>query len=189
MNNTLNTNNSVDVSDPAPIDVGLGIVLRGVPNTTRNDNANITRTDAPGEPRYEILITRRKATTVYGGYWELPGGKCEAGEKTSACVRRELLEEVGVLVEPLNPLNERVHAYDHATVRLHPWICREEPGSPEPRALEVAEWRWIALEQWGEFRFPEANEGVMQDLLAWLASQDLERAASLEARGANPSEP
>ncbi len=35
------------------------------------------------------------------GYWSLPGGTPHAGEGMAACVRREVLEETGLEVQPL----------------------------------------------------------------------------------------
>ncbi len=44
------------------------------------------------------LIARRKAGVHLAGYWEFPGGKREHGESLEECLRRELREELNVLV-------------------------------------------------------------------------------------------
>ncbi|MDZ7778835.1 MAG: NUDIX domain-containing protein [Gemmatimonadota bacterium] len=48
------------------------------------------------EGRY--LLGRRPARKRHGGLWEFPGGKLDPGESTLDAVRRELLEEMGLLV-------------------------------------------------------------------------------------------
>lgn len=157
---------SADSADPgrAPVDVGLGIVLRSIPNETRERARNITPTECDHAGCYEILLTRRPEHTVYGGYWELPGGKCEPGEPIDQCVERELAEEVGVVVDVVAPLNEQLHEYPHAVVRLHPRVCRLAAGSPEPRPLEVDALRWVEVGDLSGIRFPEANDNVLADL-------------------------
>ena len=46
-----------------------------------------------------VLITRRAPGQSLEGYWEFPGGKIEEGESLQECLKRELLEELGVQSE------------------------------------------------------------------------------------------
>lgn len=140
-----------------PVDVGLGIVLRpaALPPTAHGGQE-------PG--RYEILITKRNPNTVYGGFWELPGGKCDPDEDPDACTARELREEVGVLVRVIGALPEVIHTYPHATVRLLPRLCVLDPASPPPANLHVAEHRWVRIDELADFQFPEANHLVIRAL-------------------------
>lgn len=141
------------------VEVGIGIVIREAPNTTRNSSKN-----------FEILITRRRADTVFPGSWELPGGKLEPGESPEDGVVRELREEVGVEAEVTGVLPVVEHVYPHAHVRLHPRLCRLRPGSPEPRALHVAEWLWCAADALDGHEFPPANDAIMRALHERLGS-------------------
>src|SRR5947207_326461 len=43
-----------------------------------------------------FLLTRRQKGVHLEGFWEFPGGKCDAGETLDACLRRELREELAV---------------------------------------------------------------------------------------------
>jgi 8-oxo-dGTP diphosphatase len=52
-----------------------------------------------GEDR-EVLLTRMSARTLIQGRWTLPGGGIEHGEDPRDAVRREVLEETGLQVEP-----------------------------------------------------------------------------------------
>ncbi len=43
-----------------------------------------------------ILIDRRLAKGLLGGFWEFPGGKIEGNETVQECIKREVLEEIGI---------------------------------------------------------------------------------------------
>ncbi|MCB9838875.1 MAG: (deoxy)nucleoside triphosphate pyrophosphohydrolase [Phycisphaeraceae bacterium] len=136
------------------VEVGLGAILRDDPDV---------RTMVGAVRR--LLITRRAAGSVMSGYWELPGGKIEPGETPTACVGRELREELGVevvLTEQLAPIE---HSYDHARVRLHACIGTLAPGSPEAANLEVAEHRWVTADELAGFRFLPANAGILEEVV------------------------
>jgi mutator protein MutT len=110
---------------------------------------------------WQILITRRPNHVVYGGYWELPGGKVEAAESPRDCLVREFEEEVGLQIEVGAALSEVEHRYEHAHVRLHPFFCRRIAG--EPRNLQVAEHRWVRMSELDDYKFPEANAPLMAE--------------------------
>jgi mutator protein MutT len=110
----------------------------------------------------KILICRRREQDPLGGYWEFPGGKCEPAESPEACVVRELLEELGVVVRAVESLARIEHEYPHARVRLHPFLCRLETG--EPAALAAIECRWISPAALADYRFPAANDSLLESL-------------------------
>jgi mutator protein MutT len=145
------------------VQVGIGIVVRRNPDRKR--------THPPEDPpHWELLITRRREDTVFPGYWELPGGKLEPGETVEHCVQRELLEEVGIAAEIVRSLSDIVHAYEHATVRLHPRLCRLHPDSPPPSNRLVAEHAWCPLSRLARYRFPPANDSIITELRGILAA-------------------
>ena len=49
------------------------------------------------EGRY--LLGQRPEGKPYAGYWEVPGGKIEAGESVFTALKRELQEELGIDIE------------------------------------------------------------------------------------------
>jgi 8-oxo-dGTP pyrophosphatase MutT (NUDIX family) len=52
-----------------------------------------------------LLAVQRAATdSHYPSLWECPGGKLDEGQDLSHAQEREVLEETGYLVEPVNPL-------------------------------------------------------------------------------------
>ncbi len=51
-----------------------------------------------------VCLMRRRNTGFMDGYYALPGGHLQAGERVSAAAQRELLEECGVHSARLRPL-------------------------------------------------------------------------------------
>ena len=150
------------------IDVAIGIV---VDKMSPFNALTQHQTDTPSAPaatnhQKHILITQRKAEQVLGGYWELPGGKVEPDETPRDAVVRELLEETGMHVQPIAALPTTQHHYDHAHVRLIPFICEHTAGKPQP--LQVDQVRWVTPQQLADYDFPLASLPVLAELLRWL---------------------
>lgn len=110
-----------------------------------------------------FLLTRRLDGTHLAGAWEFPGGKCEGGEALEDCLRRELVEELGVDAEIGAEVFAVRHAYPEKTVQLHFFACRLA-GAPRP--LLGQEMRWVPRHELATLRFPEAD----RDLIARLAT-------------------
>jgi mutator protein MutT len=78
----------------------------------------ITVTAAIIEKDGRVLAARRKAGKHMAGYWELPGGKLEAGESPQQCLQRELAEELGIRTRVGEFVAESVYDYGDRQVRL-----------------------------------------------------------------------
>jgi 8-oxo-dGTP pyrophosphatase MutT (NUDIX family) len=59
--------------------------------------ALLTRGDGPDE---EVLLTRMSSRTRIPGRWTLPGGGLDHGEDPREALRREVLEETGLHIDP-----------------------------------------------------------------------------------------
>jgi mutator protein MutT len=114
----------------------------------------------------KVLICRRRDDAPLGGFWEFPGGKREPGESAAACVVREVLEETGIDVRPTRSLDVTEHEYPDVRVRLHPHVCEHVTG--EARAIGCADVRWIEPASLREYRFPPANDGLIERLMSEL---------------------
>ncbi len=108
------------------------------------------------------LIRQRPPGTAMAGYWEFPGGKCEAGESPDVATARECREEIGldVIVGPLRRVIE--HRYPHGWVRLSYYDCETRISDAEPDP--GTGFRWVRAEDLAGLRFPEANEPVLNEL-------------------------
>ena len=108
----------------------------------------------------DVLLIRRGGEPMLGA-WSLPGGALELGETTAEGVAREVFEETGVRVRPVEIVAtlDRIVRDDDGRVRFHyvlvEWLC---VASGESSALvcgdDAAEARWVPR---GEI-FSEAYE-------------------------------
>ncbi|MBL9128551.1 MAG: (deoxy)nucleoside triphosphate pyrophosphohydrolase [Verrucomicrobiales bacterium] len=109
-----------------------------------------------------LLVTQRSAGTHLAGLWEFPGGKREPGETWEACLRRELLEELGVEVEVGELFDEVRHSYPTKSVYLRFYRCVLRSG--EPRPVGCAAVAWTDRTGLRGFAFPEADERLLHRL-------------------------
>ena len=98
-----------------------------------------------------VLLVRRGREPLKG-HWSLPGGLLELGESLPDGVAREVLEETGLMVQPLElvELLDRIHR-DGERVRYHyviaDYLCRVLSGELKA-ASDADEARWVERAEW-----------------------------------------
>jgi 8-oxo-dGTP diphosphatase len=92
-------------------------------------------------PAGALLLGQRPEGKPYAGYWEFPGGKIEAGETLFEALKRELLEEIDVVIDDAQEIMVIEHDYPHAYVRLH--ICVVKSWQGQVRSLENQSLAWL----------------------------------------------
>jgi NAD+ diphosphatase len=120
-----------------------------------------------------VLLARR-AAEPFRGRWDIPGGFLEEGEHPLDGLRRELREETGLEVEPLEFLGAWMDRYGgdstaEATLNLY-WTARVVSGEAQA-ADDVDALRWFAPDDLpgpGELAF----ENVPLVLSMWARQQD-----------------
>jgi 8-oxo-dGTP diphosphatase len=110
-----------------------------------------------------LLVTRRLEGTHLAGFWEFPGGKCEPDEPHDACLRRELLEELGVDAEVGSEVLATEHAYADRVIALHFRRCRLK-GEPIPQLGQ--ELKWVTRAELRTLTLPPADDELVGLLTA-----------------------
>ncbi len=101
--------------------------------------------------RGRALLVRRGAEPALG-QWSIPGGLIELGESLREAVIREVREETGLIVEPVELIELLDRIYEEGSrVRYHyviaDYLCRVTSG--ELRAgSDAAEARWVEPAAW-----------------------------------------
>jgi 8-oxo-dGTP diphosphatase len=90
-----------------------------------------------------FLLTSRPQGKVYEGYWEFPGGKLETGETVGMALARELHEEIGITIGPVQTWRVERVDYPHALVELH--FCKIFAWSGELQMREGQRFAWQHL--------------------------------------------
>ena len=98
-----------------------------------------------------VLLVRR-GTEPLKGQWSIPGGLIDVGETLHEAVIREVREETGLAVEPIElvELLDRIHR-EEERVRYHyviaDYLCRVEGGTLEA-ASDADAVRWVERAEW-----------------------------------------
>jgi len=109
------------------------------------------------------LVTRRQPGAHLAGVWEFPGGKADDGESLTACMARELDEELGIKATVGAEVFTITHDYPDRRVELHFFECRT---ADDPSPLLGQEMRWVAKDELVDLDFPPADAELIRILRA-----------------------
>ena len=116
------------------------------------------------EPGHYLITQRSKAATL-PLLWEFPGGRVNDGEHDADALRRELKERLGLDVEVDEEAMVTHHEYATYKVDFRVFHCRLARADQEVSHAKVNDHRWAALDEMGEFQFPDADARTLAKLL------------------------
>jgi 8-oxo-dGTP diphosphatase len=120
----------------------------------------------------KILLVERGKEPLKG-YWSIPGGIVETGEKLEEGIRREVAEETGLDVEPYSMFEifERIMPDAEGKPEYHyvliDYLCRRLSGEPVA-ASDVSRVEWVAEQNLQQFRLTEGTLGMIERAFAKL---------------------
>lgn len=110
----------------------------------------------------EILICQRPENKNFGGLWEFPGGKVEAGENDIEALDRELDEEIGILVNDFVHRMDFTHDYDDKIIEFIVYDVYSFEGEPYGRENQVI--RWTNIAELASEEFPPADYILIDEI-------------------------
>lgn len=126
------------------------------------ENPTVVVAAALIDPAGKILLQQRSSHRHMGGLWEFPGGKLEPAETPEDALVRELREELGVQVDPidLSPAAFASASLGHTHLILLLYLCRRWQGKPQ--ALDAEALAWTCLDQMSRLPMPPADEPLVE---------------------------
>jgi mutator protein MutT len=118
-----------------------------------------------------LLVERGKEPLK--GYWSIPGGIVETGEKLEDAVRREVVEETGLDVEPycMFEIFERIMPDGEGKPEYHyvlmDYLCRRIGGEPTA-ASDASRVEWVPEQNLRHYRLTEGTLSVIERAFAKL---------------------
>ena len=88
----------------------------------------------------EVLLAKRPHDVHQGGLWEFPGGKQEPEEEIQNALKRELMEELGLIVKKARPFIKLYYEYPEKSVVLNVWLIQEWEGMPFGKEGQTIQW-------------------------------------------------
>ena len=111
----------------------------------------------------KVMICKRPQGKRFGGQWEFPGGKIEAGESPQQALERELREELGTEIRAGKALAEITHVYPDISIRLTLLSARIVAG--EPQLLEHTQLRWVSPREAGALDLCPADRTLLNQIM------------------------
>lgn len=114
----------------------------------------------------EVLLIERGQEPLKG-WWTLPGGMVETGERLECAVRREILEETGLAIRPVAvaALFERIMPDAEGRTEYHyvivDYLCEYESGELAA-ASDVAGAAWVPLDRMHELKMAPGTPPVIE---------------------------
>ncbi len=111
-----------------------------------------------------VLLTKRPHQVSHGGYWEFPGGKIKDQESPVEALKREILEEVGLVILTQHQANQIEFDYPDKHVKLFVFYVTQFKGEAK-RLTGQLDLRWVNTQDLVTYSFPEANQTIIEALM------------------------
>jgi 8-oxo-dGTP diphosphatase len=106
-----------------------------------------------------VLLTQRGINSSYPGWWEFPGGKVEVHETAAEALRREMQEELGVVVHEAEYLGQFNYDYPESAVCL--WVYHVQQYAGLPRCCEQQQdLHWVTPSELPNYLLLEASRRI-----------------------------
>ncbi len=111
----------------------------------------------------KIIAVQRSNRMSQPMKWEFPGGKIESGETEIDCIKREIREELNIVIEVLDRLTPSVYSYPTFTIELIPYTAHYVSG--ELKLKEHHQYLLWDKDELGELDWAEADLPIVNEIM------------------------
>ncbi|MBE2281706.1 MAG: (deoxy)nucleoside triphosphate pyrophosphohydrolase [Ignavibacteriaceae bacterium] len=108
----------------------------------------------------KIFAAQKQENSKNPNKWEFPGGKKEINESLENCIKREILEELEIVIENLIPLKPISHEYEHIKINLIPFVCESKENTFKLHCHK--EGGYFTLEELNNLELSEADRKLYE---------------------------
>ena len=115
----------------------------------------------------DLVLLVERGHRPLKGYWSLPGGVLETGEKLEEGIRREVLEETGLIIRPVRVVEifERIMRDPEGAAEYHyvliDYLCRVRGGKLRA-GDDVSRAEWVYRGELSRYRITEGTLPVIR---------------------------
>jgi XTP/dITP diphosphohydrolase len=113
----------------------------------------------------KMFFQKRRDSRPEFARWEFPGGGVENGEDLINCLKREVKDETGFNIEPLellSPIMNRVEKKYGYQVFLPVYICKIKSGALKVAHNEVSDTGWFTIKEALKLKFLPLNSQIIK---------------------------
>lgn len=105
------------------------------------------------------FIAQRNKKKYLGLKWEFPGGKVNINESNEEALKREIKEELNIIIDVKNKIAKKIYQDKKINIILHYYICYIKNGNI--RLNEHENSKWLKKENLSKYDFVKGDKAIL----------------------------